>query len=115
VAHAHSPSRSTLSSGGAGLAPGGPRSSSYRGVRWHERNSKWEARIFDGSKQRSVGGAPGCWSRPGGSGWCAARLAAPPPVPGAARRPVAGRRAPGLMLMLAHGSSAAVGLWGRRA
>lgn len=30
-------------------------SSLYRGVRWHERNNKWEARIFDGVKQRSLG------------------------------------------------------------
>lgn len=32
-------------------------SSLYRGVRWHERNNKWEARIFDGVKQRSLGEA----------------------------------------------------------
>jgi hypothetical protein len=30
-------------------------SSPYRGVRWHERNLKWEARIFDGQKQVSLG------------------------------------------------------------
>lgn len=32
-------------------------SSKYRGVRWHERNGRWEARIFDNStgKQISLG------------------------------------------------------------
>lgn len=29
--------------------------SSFRGVRWHERNSKWEARIFNGERQVSLG------------------------------------------------------------
>jgi hypothetical protein len=29
--------------------------SKYRGVRWHYCNSKWEARIFNGSRQVSLG------------------------------------------------------------
>ena len=29
--------------------------SQYRGVRWHYCNSKWEARIFDGTRQVSLG------------------------------------------------------------
>lgn len=29
--------------------------SQYRGVRWHYCNSKWEARIFDGQRQISLG------------------------------------------------------------
>ena len=29
--------------------------SQYRGVRWHYPTSKWEARIFDGSRQISLG------------------------------------------------------------
>ncbi len=33
----------------------GKPSSRYRGVRWHERNAKWEACIFDGVKQVSLG------------------------------------------------------------
>ena len=34
----------------------GPRrgSSIYRGVRWHERNGKWEARIFDSASGKQV-------------------------------------------------------------
>ena len=26
----------------------------YKGVRWHERNGKWEARIFDSAAQKQV-------------------------------------------------------------
>ena len=29
-------------------------SSMYKGVRWHERNGKWEARIFDSAAQKQV-------------------------------------------------------------
>ncbi len=29
-------------------------SSKYRGVRWHERNGKWEARIFDSNSGKQV-------------------------------------------------------------
>ena len=29
--------------------------SQYRGVRWHYCNNKWEARIFNGSRQISLG------------------------------------------------------------
>ena len=29
-------------------------SSTYRGVRWHPHNGKWEARIFNGAKQVSA-------------------------------------------------------------
>ena len=29
-------------------------SSKYRGVRWHERNGKWEARIFDSASAKQV-------------------------------------------------------------
>eukprot|EP00884_Botryococcus_braunii_P009510 jgi/Botrbrau1/18560/Bobra.0367s0009.2 len=36
-------------------SPNAKGSSPYRGVRWHERNTKWEARIFDGQKQISLG------------------------------------------------------------
>ena len=35
-------------------------SSKYRGVRWHERNGKWEARIFDSASAKQVRHAHAC-------------------------------------------------------
>ena len=32
----------------------------YKGVRWHERNGKWEARIFDSAAQKQVPPAYPC-------------------------------------------------------
>ncbi|KAK9808652.1 hypothetical protein WJX72_001315 [[Myrmecia] bisecta] len=45
----------TAAAAAAGSAVAAKGSSSFRGVRWHERNTKWETRIFDGHKQVSLG------------------------------------------------------------
>jgi hypothetical protein len=46
---------------GACLTLASPRcrgSSIYRGVRWHERNGKWEARIFDSASGKQARPSP---------------------------------------------------------
>lgn len=47
------PPASTAAAAGAAAAPGGP--SRYRGVVWHKSNCKWEARVYEGGKQRFLG------------------------------------------------------------
>ena len=42
-----------MPTGGRTSARGGP--SHYRGVVWHKSNSKWEARIYEGGKQKFLG------------------------------------------------------------
>ena len=47
------PNPSAAPTGGRTAARGGP--STYRGVVWHKSNSKWEARIYEGGKQKFLG------------------------------------------------------------
>lgn len=47
------PVSSAMPTGGRTSARGGP--SHYRGVVWHKSNSKWEARIYEGGKQKFLG------------------------------------------------------------
>lgn len=47
------PVASAMPTGGRTSARGGP--SHYRGVVWHKSNSKWEARIYEGGKQKFLG------------------------------------------------------------